>query len=94
MKANPLVLFVMLQVLDVLTTMAVFGLGGGEMNPVVTQIMSIGPLRGLLASKLIVVAIAAACVYIGKQKGIRLANIVFAAVVVWNCSIVARLMIA
>jgi len=93
-NSSPLLLFVLLQVLDVVTTVVAITLGGSEMNPVVGQIMTIGPLSGLLFSKLIVVGLATAGAFLGKQRGIRVANIFFVCVIVWNFSIVARLAVA
>ena len=90
---NPLSFFILLQVLDVATTLGVFAMGGGEMNPIVGHIMAFGTLRGLVLSKLIVIALATGAAFLGKNRGLRWANALFVAVLVWNCSIVARLAI-
>jgi hypothetical protein len=90
---NPLVLFSLLQVLDIATTLVALGLGGSEKNPFVSQMMAVGPVYGLLISKLAVIGIAGFGALLGKYNGIRLANLAFSAIVVWNLTIIFRLAI-
>jgi hypothetical protein len=91
---SPLILFILLQVFDIATTLATIALGGGELNPIVAQMMSVGPVFGLMLSKMIVISLATGGAFLGKYRGIRCANFAFAAILVWNCSIVARLAMA
>jgi len=91
MRISPLIIFLALQVLDAVSTLGAMAFGGGELNPVVSRIMLIGPVSGLLLSKVIVSGIAVACMRWDKQKAIRIANLAFTGIFVWNCSIVARL---
>jgi len=90
---KPLSVFIILQALDVVSTLAGLRIGAAEQNPLVSQIMSLGPVSGLLLSKIIVVGIASLAVWMQKFKGIHLANLAFAGVVVWNFSIIFKLAI-
>lgn len=84
-------IFVFLQVADLGTTVAVLRLGGVEENPLVKFFMAFGPVEGLILAKLVTVAIGVACFLSTKPRALRLANFVFAAIVAWNLSIIARL---
>lgn len=53
--------------------------------------MLFGPVEGLILAKLVAVAIGVACFLSTKPRALRLANIVFAAIIAWNLSIIARL---
>jgi hypothetical protein len=88
---KPLLVFLALQLLDVATTIVALGLGGAEQNPFISQFMSIGPIPGLFLSKVVVILLAGLFVSVGRTKPIRLANIVFALIVVWNLTIIGRL---
>jgi uncharacterized protein DUF5658 len=88
---KPLSVFILLQMLDLLTTRMALGMGAGEQNPLVSQIMSVAPAYGLFISKLVVVGIAVLGVWMEKSKGIRVANLAFAGVVAWNLTIIFRL---
>ena len=88
---TPLVAFITLQILDLITTLGAFALGGTETNPLVGHFLVLGPIRGLLLSKTLVIAIAASGAALGKARGIRIANLAFCGIVVWNLTIVARL---
>ena len=84
-------LFLLLQVADLVTTVAAIALGGSERSPLVQQLMSVGPVAGLLLAKLFAVAIGVVCLIGSKPRALRLANAFFVCVVVWNLSIVLRL---
>lgn len=79
--------FVFLQILDVLTTMIALRNGGFETNPIVKQFMSFGPAEGLIAAKLVVVAIAAMMLCWQRYRVVSLANYVYAVVVCWNLTV-------
>ena len=89
MKA--LLVFLALQLMDIATTIFALGIGGVEQNPIIRHFMAIGPIPGLILSKLVVIALAGVFVFIGKTKPVRLANVAFAMVVIWNVTIIARL---
>ena len=82
-------LFLFLQVLDLLTTMVVFKLGGYEANPLVNYLMRLGPIEGLLLAKAIVIVGGAAVVWYNRHRVVFLANYVYAGIVCWNLAIAA-----
>ena len=90
--AKLLAVFLLLQVADFMTTVATLRLGGAEMNPLVHLFMSIGPVAGLILAKTAVVAVAIGCFFLNKPRALQRANVVFAGIVVWNVSIIARLL--
>jgi len=84
-------LFAFLQAADLATTVAVFNLGGVEENPLIKHFMVLGPVQGVLLAKLAALAIGTACYFASKRRALILTNIVFAGIVAWNLSIIARL---
>jgi len=88
---TPLAIFMLLQILDMATTLVVLALGGRETNPIIQHFMSVGPVAGLVISKLTVTALAVALVALRKSRGLRLANVAFTGVIAWNFTIIARL---
>ena len=71
--------------------MAVLRLGGVEENPLVKHLMAFGPVEGLVLAKAVTLAIGIACFLRTKPRALRLANFVFAGIIAWNLSIIARL---
>ncbi len=90
---KPLSLFILLQIIDLITTRVALGLGAGEQNPLVSQIMALAPVYGLFLSKLFIVGVAVLGVWMQKSNGIRVANLAFAGVVAWNFTIIFRLVV-
>jgi len=88
---NPLAIFMLLQILDLMTTLIAISLGGQEKNPIVAHIMAVGPVGGLLISKGAVTGIALAGAALHKYRGIRVANVAFTGIVAWNFTVIARL---
>ncbi len=80
--------FLYLQVLDVITTWVGFRMGLGEASPFVRLLMSLGPLAGLLASKVVAVLLGAICVWRRQYHVIRMVNYWYAALVAWNLSLI------
>ncbi len=76
--------FLYLQVLDILTTLAGFSLGNGEASPFISMMIRLGPIPALVISKVIAVALAAGCLATNRRHLVRLINYWFAALVVWN----------
>ena len=87
-----LYLFIVLQIADLLTTVLALKLGGFEENVMVRAFMSVGPYAGLILSKLVVLSIALGFALWKKQAPLRYANVVFAAVVAWNLTVIVRLL--
>lgn len=81
-------IFLYLQVLDVLTTWLGFRIGLSEASPFIRVLMGMGPMAGLLGSKLIALLLGAACVRSGRFHVIRLINYWYAALVVWNLTLI------
>jgi len=90
--AKILAVFIFLQMADFMTTVATLRLGGAEMNPLVHLFMSIGPIAGLILAKTAVIAVAIGCFFLNKPQVLHRANLVFAGIVLWNVSIIARLL--
>lgn len=86
-----LLIFSFLQLADLGTTVAVLRLGGVEENPLIKHLMAFGPVEGLILAKVVTLAIGLGCFLATKPRALRLANFVFAAIVAWNLSIIARL---
>jgi hypothetical protein len=80
--------FFLLQLLDLLTTLTGFQKGLVEASPFVQLLMRLGPVVGLLSSKLVAVVLGAACVWRGRFQAIRLINCWYAALVTWNLTLI------
>lgn len=76
--------FLYLQLLDLLTTMLGLYLGASEISPFIRMMMSLDPLVGVAASKLIAVALAGWCLWARRERIVRWINYWYAALVVWN----------
>ena len=75
-----------LQVLDFMTTVAFLLHGVREGNPLVKAALHIAPnpLGGLLAIKVLAVALGIYCWKGGRERLLTKINILFAAIVAWN----------
>jgi len=72
--------FLILQVLDLLTTLAAFHVGAFEVNPLVARFTIIfGAFRGVLISKLIAVLIA-----MGVRRRLWIVNVFYTGIICWN----------
>ena len=76
--------FLGLQVLDVLTTLIGFRVGLVEASPFIQFLMRLGPVPGLIGSKLVAVLLGALCVWRGRPQIIYSINFWYAGLVVWN----------
>ncbi len=85
--------FVYLQLLDFITTLVAFQLGGQEMSPFVRCLMALGPATGVAVAKIGALALAGVCVWLGKQRVIRWCNYWFAALVFWNLTMILRALV-
>lgn len=82
-------IFVYLQLLDFLTTMAGFKDGAYEVSPFIARLIhSSSPLLGLAASKVIGLAIGGLCIALNKTKLVGWINYWYAGLVVWNLCVI------
>jgi hypothetical protein len=79
--------FVVLQVLDLATTLVAFHFGAFEVNPLVGHLTAVlGPIGGVVFSKVIAVLIA-----LRVRRLLWVVNLFYAGVVCWNTIIVFAL---
>ena len=84
-------LFVLLQLADVITTVIAIEYGGAEGNPLIKHFMLAGTLQGLILSKIVVLSAALLAVRTGRPRVIRWSNIAFIVIVLWNVFIIAMM---
>jgi hypothetical protein len=85
-----MIIFIALQCMDLVTTLAVFSHGGVELNPVVRSLMPwTGRALAVLASKLILISLV--LLLNRRNRILRFANILYTGVVAWNLAIVFAL---
>jgi len=83
--ASPAILvFLGLQVLDVLTTVVGLRLGAREGSAFVGRLLETGPLNGLIVSKILAALLAVLAVFLNRKRLLLVVNMWFGAVVVWN----------
>ena len=70
-------IFVLLQFGDVVTTLSALRIGGFEQNTLVSHLMVVGPVQGLLLSKMIILAVAGAAAIGRRYRALRWGNIVW-----------------
>ena len=80
--------FCFLQALDALTTLAGFRIGLVEASPFIQFLMRLGPVAGLLGSKLLAVLLGGWCVWLGRFRTIQLINYWYTALVIWNAALI------
>lgn len=79
--------FVVLQILDILTTLAAFHYGAFEANPVVARLTrEFGVTGGLIAGKVM-----ALLIVLGVRRRVWIVNLFYGAVVLWNIYVVLSL---
>jgi hypothetical protein len=84
-----LTVFLLLQVLDVVTTLVGFRAGARESSPFISTQLSFGPVTGLLVSKLVATTLACAALLAHRERLVRFINFWFVAVVGWNLVIIS-----
>ena len=80
--------FIYLQFADFITTIVGLRLGLGEASPFIRQLMQLGPEAGVGASKVVALGVGALCIWLNKRHLIRWANYWYAAIVIWNLSLI------
>ena len=81
-------IFLVLQALDVITTMIGLDLGAGESSVVVSRLLELGHLQGLLVSKAFGILLMAAALMMGRGRVMRILNPWYALVVTWNLVVI------
>ncbi len=81
--------FILLQVLDLLTTLAAFRVGGFEVNPLVANLtIHFGHVGGVVLSKVIAVLL-----ILGVRRRLWMVNLVYIGVICWNVIVVVSLVL-
>jgi len=86
--------FLFLQAMDFLTTIIGFRLGANEASPFIAKLIRLSsPATGVAASKLIAVAIAGMCMATDRLRLLRLVNIWYGALVLWNLAMLTTILV-
>ena len=85
--APSLTVFVVLQVLDILTTLLGLQMGAQETSVFLGRLMRAGPVAALLIAKIIAVLLVAIAVKFKRPRMVVFLNYWFAVVVSWNLAI-------
>src|SRR5437867_5053130 len=81
--------FVILQVLDILTTLLGLEMGAREASIFIGRLMQVGPIAALLIAKLFAALLVAVALRFRRQRVVVFVNYWFAAVVSWNLGTIA-----
>jgi len=82
-------IFVYLQLLDFLTTLAGFKIGASEASPFIAKLIHISsPALGVAASKIVGLGIGGLCYATGRGRLVGWINYWYAALIVWNLSVI------
>ncbi len=82
--------FLTLQCMDLLTTLAVFSRGGVELNPVVRSLIPwTGKVAAVVVSKIILILLV--LLLSRRRKILYLANVLYSGVVAWNLAVIFAL---
>ena len=76
--------FIYLQLLDLLTTLVGFKIGAGEASPFIRMLMQVGPITGVLLSKVLALGLGAFCVWANKAHVVRWITYWYSGLIVWN----------
>ena len=76
--------FIYLQLLDLLTSLLGFRMGAVEASPFIRFLMHAGPTVGVIASKVLALAIGGLCVHMNRTHLIRWISYWYGGLVVWN----------
>jgi hypothetical protein len=84
--------FLYLQLLDILSTLVGLSLGSAEASPFVRVLVELGPVKGLIVSKIFAATLAGLCLLLNRRVLIRYINYWYAALVVWNLVTILRVL--
>jgi hypothetical protein len=76
--------FFLLQLLDYMSTLIGLQMGGTELSPFASWLISLDPVGGLTAVKLIGFSLGGYCVWSNRIRVIAWFNYISAVIVVWN----------
>jgi hypothetical protein len=95
-STNVLPIFVVLQALDLATTLLFLARGVAEGNPLLTMALPYAhePWVGLVAAKLAATLIGFYCYRSGRIRVVRLANVGYFLIVAWNLATIAATSLA
>ncbi len=79
-----LIVFVALQVLDILTTLLGLQMGAQEASIFLARLMHLGPVAALLLAKIFAVALVAMALRMKRPRVVVFLNYWFAVIVTWN----------
>jgi hypothetical protein len=86
--APSLTVFVVLQILDILTTLMGLRMGAHEASMFLGQLMRVGPVAALLLAKIMAVLLAAAALKFKRPRVVVFLNYWFSAIVTWNLGMI------
>jgi hypothetical protein len=82
-------IFLYLQVLDFLTTLAGFKLGASEASPFIAKLIHVSsPVAGLAASKILALGIGGLCLATNRGRLVGWINYWYAGLIVWNLCVI------
>jgi hypothetical protein len=82
-------IFLYLQVLDFLTTLAGFKLGASEASPFIAKLIHVSsPVAGLAASKILGLGIGGLCFATNRGRLVGWINYWYAGLIVWNLCVI------
>jgi uncharacterized protein DUF5658 len=86
-RLNTRASFISIQLLDLLTTLAAFRVGGFEANPLVASLITnFGRVGGVVLSKVIALLLA-----LGVRRRLWVVNLIYIGVICWNVVVVVSL---
>ena len=83
--------FLLLQLLDFLTTVLAMQFGGRELNPLIRHFMDVGAVTGLVVAKVAVIGIASFVLWLQRRRVVLIANYFYAGLIVWNLVVLLSL---
>lgn len=91
--APSMTVFIALQALDVLTTMLGLHMGAKEASVFIARMLQLGPMTGLLISKLFALIFVAAAFRFKRPRIIVFLNFWFTVVVTWNLALIVSVQV-
>jgi hypothetical protein len=84
-----LMLFAVLQLGDFATTVVGLHFGASEASPFIQYLIrQLGPVPAVAAAKLLAFGLAGCCLWLGRPRIVRWANVWYAALCLWNTLVI------